>query len=398
MILLQNGCTCSELKVYPPEWISGGLKTLNKKWYIQYRFKDPRYLDKFPSGKLVIIKGMNKFKTLDERREAAKAILENELFMLKDEGFNPITKTFEFSKDNTEEIDENSRIIDALKYATQKIDVAKKTKQDIENVLDFFIDSINYENLHILKISEVEKKHVYRILERTKENRNYSNNRYNKMRAYIVMIFKKLLDLDIIKFNFVPAIPKLKTESKLRETLTDDELEKIKAHLKENYYTFYRYVEIFFHSGARSTELLTIQRKDVDLKNQVYTVRILKRKQVTQELRAINNNVLPLWVELCQDATPDDFLFSKGLKAGAVQIDAWQISKRWREHVKRKLNITKDFYALKHLHTVKVIEAHSRELGASINGHKSNAMNDKHYDVMRELRLLQAAKEINVEL
>ena len=54
-----------------------------------------------------------------------------------------------------------------------------------------------------------------------------------------------------------------------RATLTPDERQKVKEHLQPNHPSFYRYVQIFFHSGGRSTELLGMQGKDVDLDSQI---------------------------------------------------------------------------------------------------------------------------------
>jgi uncharacterized protein (UPF0297 family) len=37
---------------------------------------------------------MNRFKTLDERKEATRQLIENELHQLKEKGFNPLTGKF----------------------------------------------------------------------------------------------------------------------------------------------------------------------------------------------------------------------------------------------------------------------------------------------------------------
>ncbi|SDR74631.1 Phage integrase family protein [Maribacter dokdonensis] len=401
MIKLPNNCTASNPIVNPSNYKSGGKRLLLKPWFIQYRFKDPAFADEYPDGKFIVVKGMNKFKTLAERRQATDAILENEIYMLTVEGFNPITKTFngsDLNNDNGVIIDEHSLFVESVEYAVENLEIAKKTADDLNRVMAFFTDAIRFEGFHVLKIKDVRKRNIVAIMDRVAKEKNYSPNRFNKMRSYVIMTFKKLVDIDAIDINPALAIPKKKTVKKLREILTDEELKEIKSHLKANYYTFYRFVSIFYYSGARTSELLLVQKKDVNLKDQVFKVTVIKGKDRREDLRAINKNALSLWAELCAETdSPNDYLFAKNLNPGKVAIDPWQISKRWREHVKNKLGINKDFYSLKHLHTVKVIEAYSADLSASINGHKSNAMNDKHYDVLKKQRILDAAKSIDVD-
>jgi hypothetical protein len=89
MLQLPNGCKCSEPKVNPSNWETSKA-SLKKNWYIYYRFYDPAHEQKYPKGKLRIIKGMNEVKTLEERRSVTKALIELELSELKKLGFNPI--------------------------------------------------------------------------------------------------------------------------------------------------------------------------------------------------------------------------------------------------------------------------------------------------------------------
>jgi hypothetical protein len=66
MISLPNNCSCSELTVNPKNWKTCKASALAHNWYIQYYFYDTAVKKK----KFVVIKGMNRFKILDERREA----------------------------------------------------------------------------------------------------------------------------------------------------------------------------------------------------------------------------------------------------------------------------------------------------------------------------------------
>lgn len=56
--------------------------------------------------------GMNRFKTLEERREATKQLIENELYQLKEKGYNPITGKFLMIRDNC--VEPTTTFIDAF--------------------------------------------------------------------------------------------------------------------------------------------------------------------------------------------------------------------------------------------------------------------------------------------
>jgi hypothetical protein len=71
-MLLPNGCSCSDPTVYPANWENTGA-SIKQDWYIQYYFYDPVFKEKYKNGKLFIVKGgINRLKTLSERREALK--------------------------------------------------------------------------------------------------------------------------------------------------------------------------------------------------------------------------------------------------------------------------------------------------------------------------------------
>ncbi len=90
MKIFRNGCSCSDLTVYPSDWNQPGA-FLGVDWYIQYRFTDPNAAGRYPKGKLCIVKkGINSLKTLAERRAKVKTMLADLKETLTG-GFNPIT-------------------------------------------------------------------------------------------------------------------------------------------------------------------------------------------------------------------------------------------------------------------------------------------------------------------
>lgn len=397
MLLLANNCSASKPTVNPKNWQTCRASALKKPWQIQYYFRDPAHKRQYPYGKLCVVKGMNHLKTLAERREAVAAILENEVYMLKVEGYNPISKTYAPQVvDSLQAVNPSTFFADALEYAFTSLQASAKTKKEVGRLKKHFVNQAKQMRLAGLKIGEVRRSHVRAILEDLADSRGYSDARFNKVRAYVSMLFKELVNVDVVEVNPVAGIRKRKTVRRMREVLTDKQLKKVKKHLQTKRPEFFRFVLIFYYSGSRTTELLRVKKEDVDLEKQVFKIVMNKGRFYSEQLRGINNAALPYWRELVEAAEEGQYIFSKNLKPGAAAIDAWQISKRWRVHVKDKLGITADFYALKHLHTTRVIEQYGEDLAAGINGHTSTAMNSLHYDANKKARQLRQAKNLQV--
>ena len=91
MLSLPNGCKWSGFHVYPKNWKTSKAK-LFLSWYADCSFIDPSYLDKYPNGKPIRLKGgINRLKTLHEKREALEKLI-GEMEELLAKGYNPISE------------------------------------------------------------------------------------------------------------------------------------------------------------------------------------------------------------------------------------------------------------------------------------------------------------------
>jgi integrase len=173
--------------------------------------------------------------------------------------------------------------------------------------------------------------------------------------------------------------------------LTIEERRRVHLTLIIDLPSFHRFIHIFYHSGARISEIMKVQGKNVDLAGQRFKVLVKKRRKWTWVWKTIKDVALPYWMEAVADCRQDDFVFSRGLVSGPKPIQTEQIGRRWRLHVKKKLGITSRMYDLKHLHTTEVInelEKLKAELtldpvmiAAEHNSHTSGAMVRNIYDV-----------------
>lgn len=355
MIYLPNGCRCSELSVSPRNWDKKSASAVGI-WQIQYRFYDPTVIVNGKiKPKLCVVKGMNQFKSVSERREAVRILLENELERLK-AGYNPIKQVIQ-EQEKEVELSPNTPFVKALNIAYGKVSAVRETKADIRSVIKGTVAAAESLGFSMVPVSQVGRKVIKLILERCAVlNPRWSNNRHNVYKDYLTKLFKELVELEMTDSNPVKEISKKKVIRKIRETLTQEERVVINKHLHDNHYYFWRFLHIFFHSGSRETELMRLRTTDVNLHRQQYKAVVLKGGEPREVIRPIKDSVVGLWEEVLRECKPGAYLFTKHLQPGDQPIHSSQINRRWRRHVKLNKKITKDlgspvtadFYSLKH--------------------------------------------------
>ncbi|TXK78671.1 site-specific integrase [Mesonia sp. K4-1] len=395
-ILLPNGCSMSTPSVNPKNYKTGGQTLLNKDWYIQYYFYDPTSLRK---KKLCIVKGMNEYKDLKERREVTRILIQNEIHENR-QGFNPILDKYVVVENlNEAELHGDLDFITAFQIALTKVEASEKHIYQIECAIKRIAKAAKKLNKLDLTISELQRKDLKLMF----ENCNLPDNYFNKYIKYISRIFVELLEYECCQTNLTRDIRSKKTVRKKRETLNSFELKTVLNYLEENYYEFWRYAMIFLYSGGRSTEFFSLKKEDVNLDIQEFNVTIKKGNQYKEVTKVILKPVINLWKELLQEAKNGDYIFSKGLKPGKTNVNSNQITRRWYRLVKNSdkikyddgkiLKITADFYSLKHsfLDTLEIDKAmkmacHTTSKTTSI------------YQVNKEKRDREMLKQIDVSL
>jgi integrase len=400
MFQLPNGCYRSEISVTPKNWKR--LSRITRDWRIHYRFYDPSAPEPINQVRQITVKGMNVYKTICQRQESTQELLEITRQMLN-EGYNPITKGTIAPTKISSIIHPSTSLIHALPQALSRITVSQKTKVDISHVVTVCIKAAIQLNYDFIEISKVRRSHIRIILEHCgKLQSRFSDNTFNHYRAYLNMLFNELLEVEAVESNPVKDIKKKTVTVMPRPTLSDEQRIKVNDHLQAKHPNFHRFLHIFFHSGARITELMKVRAKDVDLKTQRYTCEILKGKKSRIVQRTIKDIALPLWTEVVQNAKPDDYIFSRGLKPGHVQIQPYQVTKRWYRIIKKgkdengnPLNIAADFYSLKHLNTSEVVDRLGDEAAAKLNEHTTTGMVVKIYDHKRKDRQHEQLKKLD---
>ncbi|WP_228853233.1 tyrosine-type recombinase/integrase [Aegicerativicinus sediminis] len=350
-ITLPNGCSMSTPSVNPGDWKSGGISLLDTYWRIQYYFYDPSHPRK---RKLVVVKGMNEFHTLNERRMVTKSLIEDEINN-NHNGFNPLLGKFvEVIIREDKDLHPDLKFLKAFRLATERISCTDEHRKQIEWCLDRLEKSIDKMKIGFVTISNLKRSELKRIF----DHAELSPSIHNKYLAYISSLFKILIEYECCEINLARDISRKKVTVKEREVMSPEQHRTVVKYLKNNYESFYRYAVIFFHSAARSAELMRLQAKDVDIKNQEYKVLVKKGKYYREVTKVILKAALPFWKEALKGAKPDDYIFSKGLSPGLNPIKSNQITKRWYRLVKQSdkikddndkvIKVTADFYSMKH--------------------------------------------------
>lgn len=439
MISLRNGCSRSEITVYPENWNvdpstlpakdCDGIvtKILATEWRVVYRFYDPSFKGTDLWGKQFVKKGMNCYKTLGARQDYARSMVEELASLLDNEFYNPITKKFVLP--NFSEIDHNTPLAYALTEAHKKLKCSPGTAADIGRALVHIQAAITELRLARTPVSEIKIRECIILLNKVRELKHkkrdadiavlknalkarkiekgkfakemrkldrykFGASSFNHYRSYLIMLFNVIVPMANMAGNPAHNIHKEKEIKKIRDVLTKEQRALVNDYLYKSYYEYWRFLQIFFHSGARITEMLRIQLDHVDLANQRVKLLILKGTAYEEVWKIIKNIALPYWKEVTEEAKQigkghSIYLFSRNQKPGFSMINEAQISRRWAERVKHKPalgNVTADFYALKHLNSTETVTLAGAAAAAAQNSHKSEAMVRNIYDTNRDIR------------
>lgn len=262
----------SEVKIYiPKKLVNGRLKPCVEKgcdWHVYYYYRNPvtNKMQKF-----IEKRGINRIKTYTDRKKAANN-LKKALTKYLQEGYNP----FEFRQEIEVE-KEFFTVIEALNLAfNEKIKVWGEQTHNVSKAqFDIFINWLKVNKLLDQDIKELKKRHIILFLNYlTDENtRNVSAKTSNNYRALISSLIKKLVIDDILDYNFVENIPKLKENPIKNKPFSKSQLKSIKNYLIETDPYLHTFIKFVMYGFLRPIEVSRIQVKDIDLESSTITVR-----------------------------------------------------------------------------------------------------------------------------
>lgn len=394
MILLSDNSYRTELKVNPKNWQTSKA-SIKKDWFIYYRLYSSKCQEtgKFKDRKLIVMKGMNHLQEWQEKIFKTERIIADECFRLNNLEAKHNKEKFVDTL-NIYEIPPSTAFITALTLAEKRITAAPSTKRDLRSTLNFVTATAEKSNYITIPIKEISRRHIKNLLFYIDTKNGESIHRYNKLRSYLMMIYKELVELEAVDYNPLKDISKKKGVQKLRKVLSIESRQRINEYLQIHHYRFWLFTNIFFHSGSRLTEMMQIKRKDVYLDKQSFIITIKKGNIYKEVEKPIKSIALNFWKESIANAKDEDYIFSKGLYPGSSPIQSYQITKRWKLQVKKKLRIQEDFYSLKHINLDETAELLSRKDASVMASHTSTQITSKYYALFESKRQLERLKSI----
>ena len=381
-----EGCSYTEFWVSPSNWQKATKKDLDKEWYVQCTFFDPRYEKKYPKG-FPYRKKANRPNTIEERKAMISFLLKNIPKQLND-GYNPIIKKYMHLQ--KEGLYPDLHFIEAFRRA---LEIKTGTKSHLYNI-KCAIDRLEKAS-EVLEMQNIKVKDLRRVdLKRMLDWLQLPDKYYNRFVIYFSSLYRELIEYECCESNITRDIYPKKTFKEPRLVLEKNELDKVKEHLEEHYPDFYRYMMIFLYSGARNTELFRLQRKDVDLDKQEFVILLENGGQYKRCTKVILSPALEYWCEVCEECqSPDDYLFSLNFvpskKMGHTEI----VTRFWKRNVKDKLGVDADFYALKH-YMLDNLDSDTAMLLASHTNKNTTAI----YQVNKAKKEREMLKQLKIEI
>lgn len=359
---------------------------LSKPWFVYFRYN--KVLFRYKYG----INYINNYK----KREVEANLLRDALYQKLKEGWNPQVP-------DPIQQQSNLTFIEALDFALEKKtpNIGKKTISGYKGTINFIKTSTALVSLNKLPIVETKRAHIKLIMEKAKEERNWTNNAYNKHLNHLKAILSELIQWDIIESNPAHKINNLEvTESNANTPASVQEIETIKTELETKHPDFYTFLITIFHTGIRPEEILKIKLEMVNLKKSeiILPAEITKTKR--KRIVPINQYLMVHYKKMNFDRLPKDYyLFGsfrvsgkgnigkhKDFIPGPTHINRDTATKRWEKIVKKGLGIQMNMYALKHHGAnMKILAGLELDSLRELYGHSSKLMTEKYAKVVKEV-------------
>ena len=327
-------------KIYRPSY-----KSKDKRWFIKYKVLTEKGLEL----QRVMI-SHSKYPTPKQKEIQSKKVIE-EITKSLVSGEHPLF--------NSKRNKSNWLLEDAINkiWLNWTRSIEKRTITDYDILLRYFFLWLNENGYKSIKVIDFDYEIALEYSDYIKEKINnrtgelLSNKRVNNILTFQSTLFKKLVSNNFLKVNFFEKIERLKVRNRQIYYIEKDVREKIFINLKQKNIELYRFCVCIYYFLARPIELLNIQLKDIDLKNQSITIYEDCVKNDKRKIIRIPDVTMPIFINMDIGVYPSDFyLFGRGLKTGVKKIKhSKDVSFIFRNEVRRfGIDNTVLMYRLKH--------------------------------------------------
>lgn len=323
-----------------------------KYWYVKYSFRNPK------TGKLQEIrekKGINKFKTVNERMIAIKRLRKAvELYL--QEGNNPFKKREEnLINKTTYTVEEALR--DALEEKNKVWN--ENTRDHATTSINVFIRFLKKNNLYQKNINLLTKKHVLVFLKGLgkEKGRAVGPTTRNNYKRYLSSVFTQLEKDEIIQKNFIENIPLLLSKPKKNTPFTKKQVKDIKDYLIKNDPYLYLFIKFVMYGFFRPVEVCRIKLKDINLNRNTISVESKTESSIANTVFITKQLKETIKEMKINDLNPQFNLFTKNFKP-----DFWNVpDKRRRTYfgnrflkVKQALKLDENYGIYSFRHTASI--------------------------------------------
>jgi integrase len=267
----------SQPKLFIPKDKNGNA-TVARPWHVWFNFKNPETGKFDNSSKFKFKHGINKYKTVQQRKEVGMRLV-RVYTQLLDEGFNPYTKE---STDGFHLMQKQISCKKALKmaYDQKAADLAPSTQRDWEYRLNKFLEYAEAAGFADFNINDVGTFHIASFLNYMAES-GQGPKSINNFRACLSGLWGKLANDTVAIGNPVTVLKKRKENPQKNKPFTPEEISEIKKYLLANdpgLLTFIRFVAFAF---LRPVEVVRLTVADVDLTNARLSVKTKTETRAT---------------------------------------------------------------------------------------------------------------------
>ena len=321
---------------------------LSKRWYVYYSFRNPE-TDKL-ERQTHIYAGVNKFKTLRERKNAIK-ILAQAVENILESGYNP----YEDEEIVSTSEEKKYTIEDAITFSLElkKNTLKENSFRDYRVRIKSFEKWLYANGFENRTINSVDKKTIVTFLNSVLSTTSAKNR--NNTRAILSMFFQSLEDNDIIPDNFVKKINVLKSNPERNKTYSSTQEVDIFNYLKSNDELMLLFIQFISYNHLRPVEVVRLQIKDVNVKDRRLYVRAKNKAVKVKIIPEILLSTLPNLDKF----NPESYLFTPngiGQEWTTNETDKRDyFSKRFKK-VKDSLGLGKDYglYSFRHTFITKL--------------------------------------------
>jgi integrase len=369
-----------------PKYTEPKLSKAEKGWFIHYRYEGKQFRETMGLNKITDLK-----KRESEYNELAKVILAD----LKS-GWNP-------NLVEEENYHYNYNVIEALELGLEykKKTLSKSVYSEYAATIYRLKESIIFYKLNALKISELNRVQIKKVLNRTTDLHSLSPIGYNKCLIRFKAVLTPLVDEDILETNPVVGIKRKKIYKKEAHVPASfDDMVIIKKEILTTFPNFYNFVTTIFHTGIRPEELLKVKIFMIDLKKKEIELPEYITKNGKSRVVPVNDFLLRCFNSLdVSNSLKENYLFGthtdkfshhKKLKEDYVpatnKIRRREATELWRVIVKDKLNIDMNLYAIKkHGANEKILAGLSISALKELFGHSSEFTTATYITKLKEI-------------